>query len=324
MVFIITLSVSAACAAVVIGRIQPGHATTVAKSYVAQCGFEPDVKLKHIHYFGIIADRKPGTANYAQFIDSAHPKGVKTTVTPTLVDYFVPFGAPWDPVPACYAVHHGALPVVQINLYHQNLAKIAKGAANNYLVHYADQVKEFGLPVVISLGHEMNGNWYPWGWRGSKKYHIKNVFHTGVSPRVFVQFWQTVHHIFTMQKAFNVIWLWTVNRAVRPATNPDPWWPGKQYVNWVGIDGHYTQPTDTFNYVFQSTIADVRQVTKDPILIAETAIRPSPARPTQLTDLYRTVMNTHGMIGVVYFDMKARFDWRLQDQKSLTVGDVPG
>ncbi|MHB1596290.1 MAG: hypothetical protein ACYCU3_19190 [Streptosporangiaceae bacterium] len=84
--FIITLSVSAACAAVVIGRIRPRHATTVAKSYIAQCGFEPDLKLKHIHYFGIIADRKPGTANYAQFIDSAHPKGVKTTVTPTIVD----------------------------------------------------------------------------------------------------------------------------------------------------------------------------------------------------------------------------------------------
>ena len=317
---LITVSVAAACAAIVIGRIQPGHAI-VQRSYIAQCGAEPDVKLAHIRYFGIIADRKPGTTNYITFIRNAHPKNVKSPVVPTIIDYFVSFGAPWDPVPACYSVHNGALPLLQVNLYHQNLAAIAKGAANNYLVHFADQIKQFGLPVVLSLGHEMNGNWYPWGWKGSKKYHVHNTSRIaphGVSPQVFVSFWQHVHHIFAQQKVYNVIWLWTVNRAVMPATNPDPWWPGKQYVNWVGIDGHYTHASDRFANVFQPTINLVRKVTNDPIIIAESAIRPGPERPVQIANLYSTVLNTPGLLGVIYFDMRARFDWRLTDQQSLT------
>ncbi len=317
--FIITLSVAAACAAIVAGHI--GHVPVATMSgqqaYLSQCGAEPDGKLRDIRYFGIIADRKPGSKRYIDFIASAHPKGVRTSATPSIIDYFVSFGAPWDPVPACYAVHHGALPLLQINLYHQNLAKIASGGLNDYIVHFADQIKEFGLPVVLSLGHEMNGNWYPWGWKGQKGNWNSYAKGAGVSPRVFIAFWHKVHQLFAQQKVRNVIWLWTVNRAVRPATIPNPWWPGKQYVDWVGIDGHYTYATDRFKHVFGPTIKDIRELTNDPILIAESAVRPGPARPAQISDLYGTVLHTPGMLGVIYFDMNARFDWRLTDQASL-------
>ena len=32
------------------------------------------------------------------------------------------------------------------------------------------------------------------------------------------------------------------------------WWPGSSYVNWVGIDGYYYSPSDTFTKVFGGTI----------------------------------------------------------------------
>jgi mannan endo-1,4-beta-mannosidase len=307
--FIITLSVAAASASIVIGRI--GHYPSAAtradvRRYTSQCGIEPDTKLTHIHYFGIIADRTPGTRNYIRFVK-------KAKVSPSIVDYFVSFGAPWNPVPACYAVSQGALPLLQVNLYHQNLAAIARGGANNYIVHFADEIKNFGLPVVLSLGHEMNGNWYPWGWRHDNTYHKG----AGVAPAVFVAFWHKVHQLFAQQKVYNVIWLWTVNRAVTPATTPVPWWPGKQYVNWVGIDGHFTYTNDRFSNVFGPTVADVRKVTDDPILIAESAIKPGPARPAQIANLFDTVFRTPGLLGVIYFDMTARFHWQLTDTASI-------
>jgi mannan endo-1,4-beta-mannosidase len=309
-IFIVTLAVAAASGAIVMGRIGRTVRVATVKQYVSQCGNEPDRKLKHIHYFGIIADRKPGTKAYTRFVKS-------TGVTPSIVDYFVSWGAPWDPVPACYAVSQGALPLIQINLYKQHLSNIARGSMNNYIVRFADQVKNFGLPVVLSLGHEMNGNWYPWGWKGRKGEW--NTYHkgAGVGPKVFVAFWHKVHQLFARQKVYNVIWLWTVNRFVRPATDPNPWWPGKQYVNWVGIDGHYTVPYDRFSNVFGKTIRDIRQVTTDPILIAESAIRPGPARPAQITNLFNSVYREPGMLGVIYFDMPARYDWRLHDQASI-------
>ena len=308
--FVITLSVAAASASVVIGRIGPDHRAAtraLVRRYTSQCGIEPNTKLTHIHYFGIIADRTPGTRRYIRFVKEAK-------VSPSIVDYFVSFGAPWNPVPACYAASQGALPLLQVNLYHQNLASIAKGGANDYIVHFADQIKNFGLPVVLSLGHEMNGNWYPWGWRHDNTYHHKRA---GIAPAVFVAFWHKVHQLFAQQKVYNVIWLWTVNRAVKPATTPVPWWPGKQYVDWVGIDGHYTYSTDRFSNVFGPTIADIRQVTNDPILIAESAIRPGPERPAQIANLYKTVFRTPGLLGVIYFDMTARFRWQLTDTASI-------
>ncbi len=323
-VFIITLSAATASAAVVIGRFGRTVHVATTTQYVAQCGHEPSLpqKLKRIHYFGIIADRTPGTKKYRAFVRQAE-------VTPTIVDYFVSFGLKWDPVPACYAVSQGALPLLQINLYgprHLSNGLIDRTLDGHhydgYLTQFADQIKNFGLPVVLSLGHEMNGNWYPWGWTGDPKVKVAwNACHrtrSCVPPKVFVEFWQYVHHIFAQLRVWNAIWLWTVNRAVNPATSPIAWWPGNKYVNWVGIDGHYPHPTDRFKTVFLPTISMVRRFTSDPILIAESAIRPGPERPAQIADLYNTVFHMKGMLGVIYFDMAARFNWQLTDAASIT------
>jgi hypothetical protein len=130
--------------------------------------------------------------------------------------------------------------------------------------------------------------------------------------------WRRVHDVFDKQKATNVIWLWTVNRAVKPAINPRPWWPGETYVNWVGIDGHDRHATDSFGKVFGSTIADVRSLTSDPILISETAVVAGPQRPAQIADLFRTVYQTPGLIGILYLNMPTvRIDWRLDDTASI-------
>lgn len=322
---IVVLAVSAACAAIVIGR----YGRTVVLNNVASngaplgnpCGQESNPNPAK--YFGVITDSNPGTKSYTDFIS-------KAKVHPTLVDYFVQWNAPWDPVPACYAVHQGALPLLQVNLYGpdngaQPLESIAHNGDNNYIIKFADQVKRFASPVVISLGHEMNGNWYPWGWQGKASEHDVNVYHgkrSGLPPQVFIAFWQKVHKLFSREKVTNVIWLWTVNRDVKPATRPQPWWPGRQYVNWVGIDAHYRYSGDTFNSVFGKTIADVRQVTTtDPILIAETGIQSSSVRPAQLRNLYSWAYNTKGILGVIYFDVKvgqAGRSWPLTDAASIT------
>ena len=50
-------------------------------------------------------------------------------------------------------------------------------------------------------------------------------------------------------------WLWIVNREERHEGPISDWWPGRAYVNWVGIDGYYLRPADTFANVFGPTIA---------------------------------------------------------------------
>ena len=58
--------------------------------------------------------------------------------------------------------------------------------------------------------------------------------------------WRHIVTLFRDQGAENVTWLWTL-QADEPGTGPvASWWPGAQYVTWVGIDGYYYRPSDTF------------------------------------------------------------------------------
>ena len=138
----------------------------------------------------------------------------------------------------------------------------------------------------------MNGDWYSWGYR-----------HT--SPAVFVAAWRHIVTLFRALGVRNVTWLWTVNiindtqrgRIPRPA----PWWPGSSYVTWVGIDGYYLKPSWKFAPLFGPTIAAVRALTRDPILIAETGATPAADQPAKIADLFAGI-RPYGLLGFVWFD----------------------
>ena len=74
------------------------------------------------------------------------------------------------------------MPLIQINPKDISLAAIASGHYDGYLTSYAEAVRSYHHPVILGFGHEMNGNWYSWGYR-----------HT--SPAVFVAAWR---HIVTL------------------------------------------------------------------------------------------------------------------------------
>jgi beta-mannanase len=108
---------------------------------------------------------------------------------------------------------------------HISVSAIADGYYDNYLRSFAQSVRDFRYPVVIGFGHEMNANWYSWGYGQT-------------SPSIFVAAWRHIVMLFRSQRASNVTWLWTL-QADEPGTGPIAWWwPGEKYVTWVGIDGY--------------------------------------------------------------------------------------
>ena len=72
-------------------------------------------------------------------------------------------------------------------------------------------------------------------------------------------------------------------------------------MNWVGIDGYYLGRSETFTSLFGPTIADVRELTTDPILIAETGASISTDQPSKIADLFNGV-RLFGLLGFVLFD----------------------
>jgi hypothetical protein len=208
---------------------------------------------------------------------------------PNLVGYYSGWGEPFKTSFAATVSGHGAVTVVQMDPTAVPVQKIVDGGYDLYLREFADSVREFGHPVVIGFGHEMNANWYSWGYGQ-------------VRASTFVAAWQHVVTLFRSQGAGNVTWLWTI-QADEPGTGPiASWWPGAQYVTWVGIDGYYYRSSDTFASIFGKTIAQVRAFTRQPVLLSETAAGPDAGQAAKIPDLFAG-MRQYDALGLVWFDI---------------------
>ena len=223
---------------------------------------------------------------------------------PNLLGYYSGWAEAFDTSFAQTLHQHHVIPFVQIDPTDASIAAIANGTYDDYLRSYADSVRSFAHAVVIGFGHEMNAPWYSWGYK-----------HT--SPTTFVAAWRHLVTLFRSAGADNVTWVWTI-QADEPGTRPiAAWWPGAQYVTWVGIDGYYYRPSDTFASVFGLTIDQVRALTSKPVLLSETAVGPGAGQPAKIGELF-TGVKQYQALGLVWFDIAQNGgiyhqDWRIED-----------
>ncbi len=203
------------------------------------------------------------------------------------------------------AYAHGAVPFVQIDPTDISLAAIAAGKYDTYLQRYAAQVRIWGHPVLIGFAHEMNGDWYSWGY-------------THVTPATWVAAWRHVVDVFRSHGADNVTWLWTPN-GEQPGMPPlRAYWPGAAYVTWVGINGYLEVPSDSYDSVFGSTVTAIRTFTGKPILLSEIGVGPDTGRQSQdITAVFNGIHRQH-LLGLVWFDVDQNDginhqDWRLEN-----------
>jgi glycosyl hydrolase family 26 len=236
-------------------------------------------------YLGVYAAGVPNT--YSGVTGFTTATGVKLR----LVVYYSGWPEPFQTSFAAAVAEHGAVPIVQMDPDNVSVAAIAAGQYDTYLVSYAKAVRAYGKPVILSFGHEMNGTWFSWGY-------------THASPAAFVAAWRHIVDIFRAHGAENVTWMWTVNIIKTKnghIPSPAPWWPGRSYVTWVGIDAYYLQPSWQFVPIFGPTIVAVRELTGDPILIAETSASPATNQAAKIKDLFAGI-RTYGLLGFVWFN----------------------
>jgi len=237
-------------------------------------------------YLGVFANGVPDSYSGV----TAFTKAIGTR--PDVVMYYSGWYVPFPTKFATTVANEGAAPLVQMDPSGVKIAAIASGQYDGYLSEYAEAVRAYGHPVILSFGHEMNGDWYSWGYKNT-------------SPAVFVAAWRHIVKLFRALGADNVTWLWTVNiindtpHGMIP--RPAKWWPGSSYVNWVGIDGYYLKSSWKFAPLFGPTISAVRALTLDPILIAETGAVPAAGQPAKITDLFGGIRQ-YGLLGFVWFD----------------------
>jgi Glycosyl hydrolase family 26 len=228
-----------------------------------------------------------------------------TKVKPNLLLYYSSWWEPFRSGFAQRAAQHHAVPIVQINPLNVSLADIAGGQYDRYINSFAAAIRKYHRPVIVGFGHEMNARWSPWGYKHA-------------NPKTFVAAWRHIVTVFRHDKAKNVTWLWTVNviDAHAHSRNPRPWWPGSNYVTWVGIDGYYRRPSWKFAALFGPTIKAVHMLTRHPILISETGVAPLAGKAAKIPDLFAGV-RAYGLLGLVWFDAVAHHDWRLDDLAAI-------
>lgn len=205
------------------------------------------------------------------------------------------------------AAAHNATVLIQVDPTNVSMSALAAGKYDAYISSYARQVRAYGHAVIIGFGHEMNGSGYSWAWK-----------HT--PPTAWVSAWRHFVDIFRQVGASNVTWMWTITRNA-PTTGPiQDWWPGASYVNWVGIDGYYYSANDTFQSVFGPTIAAVRELTTDPILLSEVGIGQVSGQAAKIPGLFAGIKRDH-LLGLVWFDVDQHGspyaqDWRIEGHAS--------
>jgi mannan endo-1,4-beta-mannosidase len=228
---------------------------------------------------------------------------------PNLVGYYSGWGVPFARSFAETVHMHGAVTILQMDPTYASIPAIAGGGYDHYLRAFADSVRDFGHPVVIGFGHEMNADWYSWGYGH-------------VPAPAFVAAWRHIVTLFRGQGASNVTWLWTINQDLSTTGPLASWWPGPRYVTWVGIDGYYYRPSSTFATVFGETIAQVRAFTRKPVLLSEAGVGPQAGQSAKIQNLFAG-MRQYQTLGLVWFDIAQHQgiyhqDWRIEDDRAAT------
>jgi hypothetical protein len=253
----------------------------------------PPVRTFPHHYVGIVSYNVPA------FDQLCH-------CSPNVAAHYLHIGGPTDMGVARTILEAGAVPLLELEPFDMPLSKIIDGGEDAWLATYAREVASLHAPVIMSFAPEANGNWYTWGY-------------PYVAPSAYVSAWQHVVGVFRKNAGTrNVKWAWIMNVNFRGSEQIGLLWPGRAFVDILGLDGYFTI-TGTFNGFFGPTIVSMRDISPDlPLLITETAAAPSVGKFRMLSEITAGVAQ-YGLAGFIWFDVQQhggirRQDWRLEDE----------
>lgn len=249
-------------------------------------------------YLGEFPDSRPGSlAAVRRFAASIGRK-------PNIIGIYVAWNSPFEARAVASNWSYSALTYMAWEPFGTTLRSIAQGKSDTYITTFAKAVRALNLPVAISFGHEMNGDWYPWGT-------------TKATPGQFVGAWRRIHDLFEAADARNVIWIWNPNViSPAPQVQLQPYYPGDSYVDWVGVTGYFpSSGAQAFSVLFDPTMHEIRAFTHKPFIVAETSVETGPADVTCVDQLVSSVIKRSHVLGFIWFDFnKDGVDWRAESR----------
>lgn len=244
--------------------------------------------------------------------EAAAGKGVR------VVAGYVAWGLNSDfPAAACdQIVAHGSYPMIcwepwsytgsDPNWSNQT---IISGQKDEYILRWANAIKNWGKPVFLRPMYEMNGNWYPW-----------SVNFNGNTYESFIAAWRHIVDLFNSVGAQNATWVWSPNWNSVPVSNSiSQCYPGDSYVDWTSLNGYNwgtTQSWSTwmsFYSIFSQAYQEITALTFKPMVIGEYACTEIGGdKAAWITDALTVQIKNYfpRIKAVVWFNENKETNWR--------------
>jgi hypothetical protein len=205
----------------------------------------------------------------------------------------------------------GAIPLVTMGLTSGvTMQEVAEGKQDAQIRAWAKSAKAFGYPFMFRPWREMNGAWYSWG-----------------RDPYYVAAWRHFHDVVEEEGATNVTWAWIVNTIWSdPGSDPKPYYPGDDYVDWVGMDAYNWGKNPIQPDIWLSpeqaigpTLSVLEEITDKPVALTEVASSEAGgSKASWIRDFLHSYLPNHPNIkAMVWFNWNIlqgglRYDWPIE------------
>lgn len=132
------------------------------------------------------------------------------------------------------------------------MEKFLAGEFDDSIRRWAQQAKEFGGPLMVEFGPEVNGMWYSWNgkWNGGEVADHYGDLSIPDGPERFRDTYRRIIQIFRAVGTDNITWAFHIDSQPIP---DEPWnqmkyyYPGDEFIDWIGVSVFGAQsPTDWY------------------------------------------------------------------------------
>lgn len=205
---------------------------------------------------------------------------------------------------------------------YQGFNDLLNGKYDDYIDRFAQDAKAYNKMVLIRFLHEFNGNWYVWS--GNKNGEANG------GPEKVIKVWRYVVDRFKSVGADNVKWLWvphgpSTDLKTGQWNNVSNYWPGEEYVDWIGLDGYNFYPQDPwggarplrdFDNCFRALYDSCAVLGDHPMMIAEFGTgefqHDNFDKAAWITDAFNKIKSEYPRVKIfTWFNINKELDWRV-------------
>lgn len=185
------------------------------------------------------------------------------------------------------AVRQGVIPALGHAIMPTDFSEIVDGKHDKIIENLANKIKKFNEPIFFMPYKEINRRSHWWS----------ELQYTGALAPTFKKAWRRMHKIFEINGANkNTVWSthFLANGVSRSATHYSAYYPGDEFVDWIGftVDAlpYMNTENSEFNYLFSGDYKYVRKhYPKKPIALWEFGAQENSYQHKWITNTFKSI-----------------------------------